>query len=87
MADGVASALDRHFPGILRRIAEIRVFRRGHPMYISTPGRRSLAAKAAHPFGPVLFANTDSLDEVSSFSSALGAARAAAAEARRRLEV
>jgi Flavin containing amine oxidoreductase len=85
MADEVAATLERHFPGTLDKIAEIRVFRRGHPMYVSTPGRRSVAAAAARPFGPLLFANTDSLAGVSSFSGAFTAARAAAEGVRRHL--
>jgi oxygen-dependent protoporphyrinogen oxidase len=85
MADGVAAALERHFPGTLGRIAEIRVFRRGHPMYVSTPGRGATAEAAARPFGPILFANTDSLAGVSSFDGALAAAERAAREALRQL--
>ncbi|MFI5183404.1 MAG: FAD-dependent oxidoreductase [Vicinamibacteria bacterium] len=83
MADGVAGALERHFPGTLDKIAEIRVFRRGHPMYISSPGRASVVAAAARPFGPILFANTDSeAGGVSSFDGAFSAARRAAEGAR-----
>jgi hypothetical protein len=82
MADGVAEALERHFPGTLEKIEEIRIFRRGHPMYVSTPGRLPVAEKAARPFGPILFANTDSVAGVSSFDGALGAARQAAEAAR-----
>jgi oxygen-dependent protoporphyrinogen oxidase len=83
MADGVVAALERHFPGTLDKIAEIRVFRRGHPMYISSPGRASVVAVAARPFGPILFANTDSeFSGVSSFDGALAAARKAAEGAR-----
>jgi phytoene dehydrogenase-like protein len=83
MADGVAAALERHFPGTIDKIAEIRVFRRGHPMYVSSPGRRADAEAAARPFGPVFFANTDSIASVSSFAGAVTAARAAADAARR----
>jgi hypothetical protein len=74
MADGVAEALDRHFPGTLEKIAEIRVFRRGHPMYVSTPGLLALAQRAGQACGPILFANTDSSPGVSSFDGALTAA-------------
>jgi protoporphyrinogen oxidase len=81
MADGVADALERHFPGTLEKIAEIRVFRRGHPMYVSAPGLLALAERASRPFGPILFANTDSSPGVSSFDGALSAATRAAATA------
>lgn len=85
MADGVASALERHFPGTLPKIAEIRAHRRGHPMFISTPGRMSLVKRAAAPFGPILFANTDSEATVSSFDGALVAAKRAVEQARKLL--
>lgn len=87
MADAVAAALEHHFPGTLDKIAQIRVFRRGHPMYISTPGRGALAEAASRAFGPIHFANTDSDVGVSSFDSALTAARRAAAAARKALGV
>ena len=85
MADAVADALERHFPGTLEKIAEVRVFRRGHPMYVSSPGREALAKAASVPFGPIHFANTDSDVPVSSFDSALTAARRAVAEVRKDL--
>lgn len=85
MADGVAEALERHFPGTLAKIAEVRVFRRGHPMYISAPGRMALVDTASRAFGPILFANTDSLAGVSSFDGAWLAAQRAAREATKQL--
>lgn len=78
MADAVAGALERHFPGTLPKIAEVRVFRRGHPMFIASPGLFARAERAGQPFGPVLFANTDSSPGVSSFDGALRAATRAA---------
>jgi oxygen-dependent protoporphyrinogen oxidase len=78
MADGVADALERHFPGTLETIAQIRVFRRGHPMFVSVPGLGALAERASRPFGPILFANTDSSAGISSFDGALTAATRAA---------
>ncbi len=85
MADAVADALERHFPGTLPKIAEIRVYRRGHPMYISAPGRMTLVKAASRPFGPILFANTDSIAGVSSFDGALVAARGASEAALKQL--
>ncbi len=85
MADAVAEHLERHFPGTLPKIAEIRVYRRGHPMSISTPGRLRLVKRAAAPFGPILFANTDSVATVSSFDGAYTAARDAVERARKLL--
>jgi hypothetical protein len=87
MADAVAENLERHFPGTLAKIAEIRVYRRGHPMFISTPGRMALVERASRAFGPVLFANTDGTASVSSFDGALISARRAADQARKLLKV
>ena len=87
MADAVAETLERHFPGTLAKIAEIRVYRRGHPMCVSAPGRMALVGRASRPFGPVLFANTDCSASVSSFDGALVAARRAAEQARALLKV
>jgi oxygen-dependent protoporphyrinogen oxidase len=85
MAERVVEALERHFPGTADKVAEVRVYRRGHPMFLSTPGRGRLAAAAARPFGPVVFANTDSEGSLSSFDGALRAAERAAGQARARL--
>lgn len=82
MADGVVDGLERHFPGTRAKIAEIRIYRRGHPMSMSAPGRMQVARRASRPFGPILFANTDSIATVSSFDGAYLAARNAAVRAR-----
>ncbi|MBL9105932.1 MAG: FAD-dependent oxidoreductase [Myxococcales bacterium] len=84
LADGVADGLERHFPGTLAKIAEVRVHRRGHAMSQSNPGRASWAQQAARPFGPVFFAHTD-LAAIASFSGAIEAAEAAATAVRKRL--
>lgn len=84
MADGVADGLERHFPGTLGKIAEVRVHRRGHAMSQSSPGRMAWAEQAARPFGPVLFAHTD-LAAIASFAGAIEAAEQAVVGARKRL--
>lgn len=84
MVDGVAEGLEKHFPGTIRKISEVRVFRRGHPMFISTPGRIRVAERAAQPFGPVLFANTD-CGTFSTFAGAHEAAERAAKQALKRI--
>jgi hypothetical protein len=81
MAERVADRLEANFPGTLAKIAEIRVFTRGHPMLMSTPGRMALAERAAAPLGPILFANTDR-GYLSTWDSALSAADQAVKEAR-----
>jgi monoamine oxidase len=85
MADSVAEHLERHFPGTIAKIAEVRVFRRGHPMYISAPGMGARQERARESLGPVHFANTDSDVGVSSFAGALDAAERAVAAARKTL--
>lgn len=62
MVDGVVDGLEKHFPGTRKKIVEVRAFRRGHPMFVSTPGRTAHVKKAAASFGPVFFANSDSGD-------------------------
>jgi phytoene dehydrogenase-like protein len=81
LADGLADGLERHFPGTLDRIAEIRVFRRGHAMAAAAPGRRAWTELATAPFGPVLFAHTDTA-AIASFAGALAAAEQQVARAR-----
>jgi oxygen-dependent protoporphyrinogen oxidase len=85
MADAVAEHLERHFPGTIPKIAEVRAFRRGHPMYISAPGAAARQEQARSSLGPIHFANTDSDVGVSSFAGALDAAQRAVAEARKTL--
>jgi monoamine oxidase len=85
MADAVAEHLERHFPGTIAKIAEIRAFRRGHPMYISAPGTGARQEQARASLGPIHFANTDSDLGVSSFAGALDAADRASEAARRTL--
>jgi len=58
-ADGVVTHLERHIPGTREKIAEIRAFRRGHAMYISTPGRIGVSDRVSEPAAPIFFANTD----------------------------
>lgn len=82
MADGVAEGLEKHFPGTIDRIAEIRIFVRGHPMLMSTPGQMQTAALASRPFGPIFFANTDSLPGNASLANAFDSAKRAAAGVR-----
>jgi protoporphyrinogen oxidase len=85
MVDGVVEGLERHFPGTRKKIVEVRAFRRGHPMFVSTPGRTLIVKKASAPFGPVFFANSDSGDLATS-AGALTAADLAVADVRKLLK-
>ena len=51
------------------------MYRRGHPMYLPTPGIFTKVIPAAsQPFGRIAFANTDSVGPVSDVSGAVEAA-------------
>lgn len=85
MSDRVAETLEKHFPGIISRIAEIRIMTRGHPMMMSNPGMIDIAARASRQFGPIRFANTDSEPDVSSYWGAFDAATRVCNEVRKTL--
>jgi protoporphyrinogen oxidase len=59
---------------------EVHIYRRGHPMYMVTPGNHTqVLPLARRPFQRVFFANTDSIGPVSTTSTAIIAARRAMA--------
>jgi hypothetical protein len=80
MADEVVLHLDRHFPGLRGKVAETRVFRRGHALPMPTPGQLARAELASRTHGPIAFAHSDSRGDVSAFPGALRAAQRAIAE-------
>jgi hypothetical protein len=80
LADEVVLRLERDFPGLRRRVAETRVFRRGHALPMPTPGQLARADLASRSRGPIVFAHSDSRGDVSSFPAALRAARQAVAD-------
>lgn len=84
MADRAVDHLERHFPGLRSKIAEVHLFRRGHAMFASTPGRLSWVDRVSRPFGPIFFAHTDSA-EFASFDGGLEAADKAVAGALKKL--
>jgi len=72
----VVDQLDEWFPGARKKTLEIRIYRRGHPMHVSAPGvLTKLAPLLARPFGHILFANTDTIGNVSDFESAATVAK------------
>jgi hypothetical protein len=79
LADEVVLHLERNFPGLRRKVAETRVFRRGHALPMPTPGQLARADLASRTHGPIVFAHSDSRGDVSSFPGALRAARQAVA--------
>jgi protoporphyrinogen oxidase len=55
---------------------EVDMYRRGHPMFLPTPGVFTKVVPVANqPFGRIAFANTDSVGPVSDISGAVDAAR------------
>ena len=58
---------------------EVHMYRRGHPMFLPTPGIFTKVIPVANqPFGRIAFANTDSVGPVSDVSGAVEAAHHAA---------
>lgn len=71
----VVEQLNTWFPGGREKIEEVRIYRRGHPMFLAAPGVLTrLAPKIRQPFGNVLFAHSDSEGGISEFAGALKAA-------------
>jgi hypothetical protein len=65
---------------------EVHVYRRGHPLYMSTPGLfTKVQPVVREPMDRIFFANTDSEGAESTTSSAILAARRAVKEAESRL--
>ena len=65
---------------------EVHIYRRGHPLYMSTPKLYTeLQPLVRQPMDRVFFANTDSEGPVSTTSSGIAAAQRAAKEAEARL--
>jgi monoamine oxidase len=65
---------------------EVHIYRRGHPMFMATPGAYTkLIPAARQPLERVFFANTDSAGPVSMTSGAIAASRRAIGEMKRML--
>jgi monoamine oxidase len=71
-------------PGSNADPVEVHIYRRGHPMFMATPGTYTkLIPAARHPMGHIFFANTDSSGPVSMTSGAIAASRRAIGEMKR----
>ncbi len=65
---------------------EVHIYRRGHPMYMSTPGTHSqLIPSARRPMQRVFFANTDSEGPVSTAAGGINSARRSVDQVKRML--
>jgi hypothetical protein len=65
---------------------EVHIYRRGHPLYMSTPGLYTrVQPLARHPMDRVFFANTDSEGPESTTNEGIRAAQRAVKEVEMRL--
>jgi monoamine oxidase len=65
---------------------EVHIYRRGHPMFMATPGTYTkLIPAARQPMERIFFANTDSTGPVSMTSGAIAASQRAIGEVKRML--
>ena len=86
VAGDVLRDFQKLFPGSNVDPIEVHIYRRGHPLYMSTPGLYTQVQPIARtPMEQVFFANTDSEGPVSSTGAAITAARRAVKEAESRL--
>lgn len=75
--------VNRWFPGARNKVEEVRIFRRGHPLFLSAPGVTTrLAPLIRQPVGHILIGHSDAEGDVSSYETALIAANRTSREAR-----
>ena len=86
VARNVLRDFQKLFPGSNVDPVEVHLYRRGHPMYMTTPGLFSkVQPLVRQPMDRIFFANTDSEGPVSSTTQAIYAARRVAKEVEHRL--
>jgi len=85
-AASVLSDFQKLFPGSNVDPVEVHIYRRGHPLYMSTPGLYTkVQPLVRQPMDRVFFANTDSEGPESTTSKAIMAAQRAVKEAESRM--
>src|SRR5947208_11790158 len=86
VAANVLREFQKLLPGSNLDPIEVHLYRRGHPMYMTTPGLYTKVQPLLRaPMDRVFFANTDSEGPVSSTTQAIMGARRVAQELERRL--
>jgi protoporphyrinogen oxidase len=86
IAANVLRDFQKLFPGSNVDPIEVHIYRRGHPLYVSTPGLYTdVQPLVREPMDRVFFANTDSEGPESTTNKAFLAARRAVKEAEHRL--
>jgi monoamine oxidase len=84
LAANVLRDWQKSLPGSDVDPIEVHIYRRGHPMFMSTPGTLTkLIPAARQPMERIFFANTDSTGPVSSTSGAITASHRAIGEMKR----
>jgi len=79
----VVDLLDGWFPGARGQVEEVRIFRRGHPLFMSRPGVTTrLAPQIRKPFGRIFIGHSDAEGDLSSYETALDAANRTSREVR-----
>jgi protoporphyrinogen/coproporphyrinogen III oxidase len=86
IAANVLADFQRLMPGLDVDPLEVHIYRRGHPLYMSTPGLYTqVQPLARHPMDRVFFANTDSEGPESTTNEGIRAAQRAVKEVEARL--
>jgi protoporphyrinogen oxidase len=86
VARDVLKDFQKLFPGSSVDPIEVHIYRRGHPMYMATPGLYTKVQPLLRtPMDRVFFANTDSEGPISSTTQAITGARRVAQEVEHRL--
>jgi monoamine oxidase len=86
IAQTVLHDFQKLFPGSNVDPVEVHIYRRGHPMFMSTPGLfTQVQPLVRQPMDRIFFANTDSQSLVSETAGGINAARRAVKEAETRL--
>ena len=86
VAAQVLSDFQRLMPGLNVDPVEVHIYRRGHPLYMSTPGLYTqVQPLARHSMDRVFFANTDSEGPESTTNGGIRAAERAVKEVEARL--
>jgi hypothetical protein len=86
MAQDAAGELVGLFPGWLDHLKEVRIYRRGHPMPMSSPGYfTQLQPLGRRDLAPIYFGHSDAMGEVSDFLYAAWSGITAAQKAAKHL--
>jgi len=86
IASEVLTGFQKLMPSTNADPVEVHIYRRGHPLYMSTPGLYTkIQPLVRAPFDRIYFANTDSEGPVSGTGPAIAAAQRAVSEVEKRL--